>query len=184
MKYLLTNVNGNPDSVNAAHSLDESQITPINYFFDFRKLTADENIVLPSGYRVWLSDGDITIGDSNVKGNLRGLIIAKGDVTFSSDVTGFEGLIVTAGKIKIDHKMSLMANEEIIKTILRECDESNEYKTSDPSKYHANVCELFNHFQSNYAGTVNADGIESMKTISSVEYEDILDFRNWKKNVD
>ena len=118
-------------------------------------------------------------------GDLKGLIICKGDVTFDKDVTGFEGLIVSGGKIKIDHSMNLSANPEIIKSILRECDESQKHGKSS-SKNLFEICELFQRYQSIYVDPNNNDAIdvESTKSISAVQFEDILAFDNWKKNVD
>ena len=77
-----------------------------------------------------------------------------------------------------------MANAEIVKTILRECDESQQY--SDPSKNHFEVCELFQQYISVYKQDSPSGAIETenTKSISAVQFEDILSFNNWKKNVD
>lgn len=182
MRWMLTTTSRDYDGVSDAHAMSESDITPINYFFYFNKIASSYSEKLSSGYKAWVSDKSLTIND---KGDLKGLIICKGDVTFDKDVKSFEGLIVSGGKIKIDHSMNISSNEEIIKSILRECDESQKYgKTSTKNLY--KICELFQKYQSIYVDENNSDAInvESTKSISAVQFEDILAFDNWKKNVD
>lgn len=183
VKWTLTTKSRNQQAVTDAHSMKESEITPINYFFNFGKLKnswKDVNVKLKSGYRVWVSDEDVEVTD---KGDVKGLIICKGDVTFSSDVDSFEGLIVSGSKVKVDKSMNFSANEEIIKSILRECDESQLYQESDN---YFRVCELFKQYQSIYKPETNSGEVatESTKSISAVQFEDVLSFNNWKKNVD
>lgn len=185
VKWTLSATSGNPTAVNDAHSMKESDITPINYYFFFNKITEDKEFKLNSGYKVWISDGDVNIDkDGFSDGNVKGLVICKGDVTFDTDVKSFEGLIVTGSKIIINGSVNLMANAEIVKTILRECDESQQY--SDPSKNHFEVCELFQQYISVYKQDSPSGAIETenTKSISAVQFEDILSFNNWKKNVD
>lgn len=190
VKWTLTSKSRNQVGVQDAHSMAESDITPINYFFYFNQIggTGWRDIVakLSSGYKVWVKEDDVTVeaGSDFPNGDVKGLIICKGDVTFASDVKSFEGLIVSGSKVKIERSMNIMANEEIIKTILRECDESQ--ANSDSSKNYFAVCELFQQYQSIYkpetgTGTIQT---ESTKSISAVQFEDVLSFRNWKKNVD
>jgi len=168
--------------------MNESDITPINHFFYFNKLDKTENILLDSGYKVWMSDEDIEINaDDFAKGDVKGLVLCKGDVTFDATVKSFEGLIVSGGKIIVNQTMNFSANEEIIKSILRECDESQKYKgTLENARNHFNVCEMFQQYQSFYVPETETGDIktESMKSISAVQFEDILSFQNWKKNVD
>jgi len=183
MRWMLTTTSRDYDGVTDAHAMGESDITPINYFFYFNKIAAAEGTEeLSSGYKVWISDESLTISD---KGDLKGLIICKGDVVFGKDVESFEGLIVSGGKIKIDHSMTVSSNEEIIKSILRECDESQKYgKNSNKNLF--KICELFQKYQSIYVDENNKDAIDvvTTKNISAVQFEDILAFDNWKKNVD
>ena len=208
MKWLLTKSSTNGDYVTEAHTLKEDVITPINHYFDFDLVNADNSkyCSLDCGYGVWVSDGDVVVGATSYKigtgveesyttpyagGKVRGIILAKGEVSFKDDVEEFEGLIVTGGKIivnnfdRINNKttMSFMANEEIIKTILRECDAS---RGNAKSKNFGFVCDIFRLFQSQYVSPEESDEtpIISMRDVSAVQFEDILSFRNWKKNVD
>ena len=207
VKWLLTNKSGEGAFVTQAHTLKEEVITPINHYFDF-SLVNDENsryCTLKCGYGVWISEGDVQIGADSCKigssttnytkpyknGKVRGIVIAKGDVTFGDDVEEFEGLIVAGGKVIINNfdkvngktTMDLIANEEIIKSVLRECDYSRGESKANNFGF---VCDMFRLFKSQYvppAGS-NDTPVVSMKDISAVQFEDILSFRNWKKNVD
>ena len=137
---------------------------------------------LNSGYKIWVTTEDVEIdSDSFADGNVKGMVICKGDVTFTDDVKSFEGLIVTGSKIKVEHSMNFAANEEIVKTILRECDES---QLSSPSYFE--VCGLFQKYQPIYTpeGGNGKIETESTKSITAVQFEDILSYDNWKKNVD
>ncbi|MCM1202606.1 MAG: hypothetical protein NC300_00515 [Bacteroidales bacterium] len=206
-KWLLTNKSSDGEAVEQAHVLQEQVITPINHYFDFSLINSANSryCALKNGYGVWISEENVQVGAGSCQigtnsvnydrafknGKVRGIILAKGDVTFGDDVTEFEGLIVTGGKIIINNfnkttgktTMSLLANEEIIKSILRECDNSR-------GESHANnfgfICDMFRGFQSQYVPPQpgGATPVASMKDISAVQFEDILSFRNWKKNVD
>ena len=197
VRWMLSNKNGNNDAIGVAHSMEESDITPINYFFLFSKLDDLELksryvshgatvSKLPSGYLVWATDEDVLVDADDLgiaDGNVKGLIITKGDVKFASNVKSFEGLIVTGSKIFVDSSINLSANEEIVKTIVRECDEAQNY---DDRKNFFTICELLQGYKSIYKIDSTAGSIESetTKSISAIQFEDILSFRNWKKNVD
>lgn len=207
MKWLLTNSSTNGEFVTEAHTLKEEVITPINHYFDYSLVNSSNSkyCALECGYGVWVSDGDVEIGAQTFKigsnsgtyatsfkgGKVRGIVIAKGDVTFTDDVNEFEGLIVTGGKIIIDNfdkingktSMSFLANEEVVKTVLRECDSS---RGESKSKNFGFVCDIFRQFESQYVAPEESGDTptESMKSISAIQFEDILSFRNWKKNVD
>lgn len=204
MKWLLTNSSTNGSYVTEAHTLKEEVITPINHYFDFSLITNKNSRYCPlnCGYGAWVSNGDIVIGADHCKingetvnysdafagGKVRGIVLAKGEVSFEEDVQQFEGLIVTGGKIVIDNfdtkqNMSFLANEEIVKTVLRECDAS---RGEEKSKRYGFVCDIFRLFQSQYVPPADSDDtpVVSMKDVSAVQFEDILSFRNWARNVD
>lgn len=206
VKWMLTNKSNSSDYIQEAHLLAEDCITPINHFFDY-SLVNDENTkycALESGYGVWVSEGDVKIGAETFslnggrsrrydtpfkKGRVRGIVIAKGDVTFDTDVTDFEGLIVTGGKIIINNftptktHMSLNANAEIIKSVLRECDAS---RGEAEDKNFGFVCDMFRLFESTYQRPEESDDnvVSSMRNISSIQFEDMISLKNWAKNVD
>lgn len=179
MKWLLTNRSHNAADVAEAHDMAESDITPINHFFYINKVDKKKVYTTIGGYKVYISDEDLTIKDKDAMG----IIICKGDVTFDTDVESFNGLVVAGGKIIINHSMTLAANEQIVKKTLEQCDDSRQYKGSDDI---SEVCDLFQQFVSSYSETEVKDEIatDSMKSISAVQFEDILGFKNWKKNVD
>jgi hypothetical protein len=103
-----------------------------------------------------------------------------GDVKFGANVKSFEGLIVCGGKVYIDHNMDFVANEEVIKSVLRICEDNQ-----DEVKY-KQVLMLFRSYGGDEENEdlLTEDAGESTKTISTIQYEDILEFSNWKKNVD
>jgi hypothetical protein len=121
--------------------LTEDMITPINRYLNFDKIASDTNISpknleLDCGYKVWISGGDVTVGADKtndfcktVSGNttstttiVRGIVIAKGDVSFTSDVTRFEGLIIAGGKIYVSGNLkNIVASPEICRAIIKEC---------------------------------------------------------------
>ena len=82
--------------------------------------------------------------------------------------------------------MDLTSNSEIVKSVLRECDESQKYKDTVPAKDLSSVCKLFRGFTSNYKKPTESGEVatESMKSISAIQFEDILSFKNWMKNVE
>lgn len=206
VKWMLTNKSSSNEYIQEAQLLAEDCITPINHFFDFSLVNEDNTkyCALESGYGVWISEGDVKVGASKFsladgrskdydspykRGKVRGIIIAKGDVTFDTDVTDFEGLVVTGGKIIINNftttkkNMSLSANAEIIKSVLRECDASRGETGNDNRGF---VCDIFRLFESTYERPEGDDSTvaSSMRSISSVQFEDVISLKNWAKNVD
>lgn len=179
MKWMLSTKNRDAVEVSYAQNADEGELTPLNYYFNM-KLVPDDEVLLDNSTRVWMSTKDVlTINATAADTKLTGIIICKGDVEFSSNVSEFTGLIVAGGKVIIDHPMDLAASEDTIKDMLDECDAS-----TDPRK--KIVCDIFKRF--NQKGTpVDPDAdkeIEPMKTMTQIQFEDVLSFENWKKNVD
>lgn len=153
-------------------SANESEITPINYYFDFSKLdgmiTSTGSIqaenTMDSRYKVFLGTDNVQVNTSNVDGKVQGIVICKGDVTFGPNVKKFEGLIVSGGKIKTNQSIDFVSNPEIIKSILRECDESK-----DSSKDRSAISSLFrqyNPISSSSGSSGSSADYESMKNIS------------------
>lgn len=189
MKLLLSASSSDSVGVEVASQIDESAITPINHFFKFSVFDAANSKITDktienldkSGYGVWLNEGDVKVGnDGSGKKALKGIVICKGDVTFGTEVSSFEGIIVTGGKIIVTHDIDFIANEEVIKSVLRICEDNsatgNEYEQ---------ILSLFRSYSGgeNDNTTVNVDHSESTKTISTIQFEDIIEFSNWKKNV-
>ena len=79
--------------------------------------------------------------------------------------------------------MSLNANAEIIKSVLRECDAS---RGEAEDKNFGFVCDMFRLFESTYQRPEESDDnvVSSMRNISSIQFEDMISLKNWAKNVD
>lgn len=229
MKWLLSNKSIDAKAVQEAHDLQESLLSPVNYFINMSGIDAGKDVlgytVSQSGsgeganatndVGVWISDGDITIGatgfstdggqskqkyeDSSYytkrkavlegstfdNGIVQGLVIAKGDVTFEDDVNQFNGMIISGGKIIINNfgtknSMKISADRHMIERILSALD----LRRGDEARC-GDICDLFRLFESQYKPPAAADDTltESMKSIAAVEFEDILSFENWMKNV-
>ena len=104
-----------------------------------------------------------------------GLIIAKGDVNFTdADLTRFEGLIITGSKIKVNHQMNFIANAEIVKTILRTAESTKGNATGD----YSDICKIFKDYEGTSSGGSDSTPIER------IEIGDILQYSNWKKNIE
>ena len=187
MKMLLTNKPGSNISVETAYTADEGTITPINFYFNFLGLNGISNSSakaktnMKSGYKVFLGEGDVEVKAETGKTQVKGIVICKGDVTFDSNIKEFEGLIVSGGKIIVNHSINFVSNPEIIKSVLRECDES--VGTGNDLSY---ISKMFRQYVSESTAPTpdSSSNIVSMRSVSAVQYEDILAFKNWKKNVD
>ena len=151
----------------------EASITPINKFLNFDKINSERELKLSSGYYAKASNKNVNVKE---KGVVKGIILTKGDVVFGPDVTGFEGLIVSGGKIYISNKMqTINASAEICRAILRECQLSGD-----------DDCKEFLKLFKGYEGSEiieKADDGEA-KTIDTIDYSDVVRFNNWMKNVE
>ena len=192
MKLLLTNQSTDATSVEVAHTIGESAITPINHFFKFSVFDASGSVIKDvavtnlekSGYGLWINEGDIKIDSKSSSGQkaLKGIVIAKGDVTFENNVSSFEGIIISGGKIRINQNMDFIANEEVVKSVLRICENHKD----DSNKMYRQALTLFRSYggDEDQDDIITDDNSEGTKTISTIQFEDILEFNNWKKNVD
>ncbi len=180
--------------------LGESVITPINKFLDMSKITATTNIQpnltgaaattdmleLPSGYSVWVANGDVEVKAAAGQSDVRGIVVAKGDVYFDSAVTSFEGLLIAGGKIYTHEKpstdnpfpvtyiSSISANPEICRRVIQECNLMSSNANASL------VLELFRH----KATTSDQLGNTDSKEIDTIDYTDIVRYSNWMKNVE
>lgn len=156
-------------------------LTPVNYYLDLTKLTKSLSAEKVGKYYVWTgadtdgdASGDVTVtAPTGTDGKVQGMIIARGDVTFDSSVKKFEGLIIAGGKIKVDHAMDFVANEEVVKTILRTVDGEKDNPTQDRSW----LCSIFKDY-------VSTSGTGGDTSVSNIGIGDIIQYENWKKNVE
>lgn len=134
-------------------------------------------------------------------GVFEGIIITSGNVRFGGKITGFKGLIVSGAKVKFDHSMTVTADAMYVSSVLERCldkDKSQfiindagtpstteagttEAGTTEASPAQVNIIrKIFNTYKENSTDdTTTVDGL----SISDISYEDILEFQNWKKNV-
>ncbi|MBQ8318555.1 MAG: hypothetical protein IJX85_09470 [Lachnospiraceae bacterium] len=176
----------------------DASITPINKFLNVDKIVDDTSIIpnlsgsdngpkvldLSSGYSVWVSYGDVEIkARDKDQGAVRGLVVTKGDVKFNSNVTSFEGLIISGGKVYITENLATMnANAAICQTILNECQLLG---TSNAEL----VLSLFKGYEVDntnkpVASPGDANASNQAKTIDNIDYSDVCRFNNWMKNVE
>lgn len=174
----------------------DASITPINKFLDASLITPSTNITpnisgtdsgknvmdLASGYSVWISNDDVVVkAKKEDKGEVRGIVITKGDVYFDTTadngVTDFEGLIIAGGKVYVNGSVKTIASSpEICRTILRECLLTND----DNSKF---LLNLFRGYEPSEDEATSSDATEA-KTIDMIDYTDVVSFDNWMKNVE
>lgn len=118
-----------------------------------------------TGARVWISTGDITIDGSKFGGNkTSGIVLCKGDVTFKN-LQSFNGTVICAGKIYITGTTKFNADEQMCNGMLQN-DKENMIRT----------CLGLNAYK------VDNDDSYKEKSISSIEYTDLVGFENWIKN--
>lgn len=187
---------------------DSKDLTPINFFMDFSQfntklvnghINGTESTVgrKVGNYYIWISDGDVNIEKpSDSDGTVMGLIIAKGDVNFNdAGVTRFEGLVISGSKILVDHPMNFIANPEIVKTVLRTADatkcptckgfghdaEGNVCPDCGGSKAGdiSGICKLFKDYSDDASGS-GSGGVSA----GNIEVGDVLQYENWKKNIE
>lgn len=161
----------------AIAAMSSENVTPLNYYLDMSKVSDSaytSGVKIGNSY-VWISTGDVTVtAPTGSNGKVLGLVIAEGDVTFDDDVTKFEGLIISGSKIIVDHKVDFVANAEIVKTILRTA-EASEGSSDD----YSGICKIFKMYESSSTGSSSGN-----TSVGNIEIGDVLQYSNWKKNVE
>ena len=175
----------------------DASITPLNKFLDMSLITKDTNITpnisgsdagksvldLASGYSVWVSNDDIVVkAKKEDKGEVRGVVITKGDVYFDSTsengVTDFEGVIIAGGKVYVNGNVkTIAASAEICRAVLRECLLTGD----DNSKL---LLNLFRGYEPAEDDATSSDASTEAKSIDKIDYTDVVSFANWMKNVE
>lgn len=107
-----------------------------------------------------LNQSDYTINPSYKKG----VVISTGNVTLSDD---FEGLILCKGTIKVQNSsgdtVALKSNVSLVKNIIE----------SDTQ---------FVNYLDDYSDYTSGGSVTD--SISNIDYEDLIHYQNWRKNVD
>lgn len=169
-------------------------LTPLNKFVDFSKIfaahstadgknhTAHKNInkTIPSGDGssgsiIVINDGDVVLGSAGSATSLQGVVICGGDVKFSDKVKSFRGLIIAGGKVICNSSISITADVSYTASLLQKCSESTD----------TDISVITREILKNYVTEKkNSNASVKSSTLSDISYNDILEFRNWKKNVE
>ena len=167
----------------------EACITPINKYIHMNKITEDNQVkgkIVNDGnleYKIWACQDDITIDD---EGDITGIIICKGDVTFGSDVKSFTGLIISGGKIFVGMNMtSITAAPATCREILRQCMRKSD---DDDCLFFIN---LFNGYEmepdtSEEEPSIPGEDdpqIKPMTNVNTIGFSDIVSMENWTRTV-
>ena len=163
---------------------EKESFTPINKYIVMANLTAPmtgndgKGKETTSGYRVWLGTDDVTITGSSI---INGIVIAKGNVTFASDVEEFNGMIVAGGKIYIGNKLTkLSASPSVCRGVIRDCIATGD---DDAEK----ILKMFKEYE-NYDPDAEGSGGSGSSdptsvNIDAITYTDVVSMTNWMKNV-
>ncbi|MBP3234126.1 MAG: hypothetical protein J6M65_06865 [Eubacterium sp.] len=157
------------------------------------------NLTLGDGeYRVWASEGDVKVscdpGDTDKE--VTGIVVAKGDVFFDNNVNKFNGLIITGGKVHItlNNKVNYISSTSLCRNILNDClvKAVNYSNLTDgtPEKQEAknaiNFLKLFKDYEKIAEqaedGSLSPD--TTKKDITTINYDDVIKYNNWLRNVD
>lgn len=192
MRYLLTIDSSSESKTKVTNKVAEGvDFTPFETYFNVASITdlAPTGKTLENGYRVWVSSGDVEISDP--AGNAQGIVIAKGDVTFAANMKSFRGLIVSGSKIYINHSMNFFADATIAKSTLQWCSQLTEDATAQA------IVACFKEYDNEESGGSSGSGSGSgggsttatdvtslEKKITEIDYNDVISFVNWKKNVE
>lgn len=164
------------------YSYDYS-ITPLNTYVDYdyifsRNLSIDETMGAADkndAKTIIINSGDVVVSANNSDSSFQGIIIAGGDVRFDQSVKSFRGMIITGAKLIVEHNMTISADAAFVANLLELCSESTD----------ANVKLITTDVLKNYDSTKNTGNTEvTGVSISDISYEDILEFQNWKRNVE
>ena len=164
------------------YSYDYS-ITPLNNYVNYdyilsKNLSIEEtmgNSDKNEARTVLVNSGDIVVSANNSDSSFQGIVIAGGDVRFDNSVKSFRGLVITGAKLIVDHNMTISADASFVAKLLKDCSES-----SDSNVKAITVDVLRNYDSTKEEGNTEVTGV----SISDISYEDILEFQNWKRNVE
>lgn len=128
-------------------------------------------------YKIWASSQDIVVEDM---GDITGIIVCKGDVTFGKGVTSFTGMVVSGGKVYFNGPMqSLVASPQTCREIMKQCKANIDDER----------CEYFLNLFAQYAKSEDAEpdspivGDDDKCDIDTVTYSDIVSMQNWTTSV-
>lgn len=152
---------------------------PAAYFVEFDNIVTDAGKGV-KGYQVIIKT-DASV--SEISGDVKGIIISKGDIIISGNV---EGLVISGGKIKVTSTGSVRANRGIVQNILeteqRELSGIKEDKVdrdflSDYASYYFKQPLI----DDTLVNEGNHKYIDNSQRVTSMEYTDYMYYENWRK---
>jgi hypothetical protein len=182
----------------------ESAITPINTYLNFDKIDGNTTIISSTfasktAYSTNLNKKTLDIGSDNgliiTSGTatiyptndsthaFNGIVIAKGDVKIDQSVTSIQGLIVCGGKVFVSPNSVLKtvsASPEVCRAVLN----SLQLVTATDEKGTATkALSVFKSYE-DIAPEVGSTVDTTVRTIETLDYQSILKYDNWVKNVE
>lgn len=182
----------------------ESAITPINTYMNFDKIGANTTIIssnfaLQDAYKnnsdkqtidlgsengLIITSGSATIYPTNSSTHaFNGIVIAKGDVRIDQSVTSIQGMIVCGGKIFISQGSALKtvsASPEVCRSVLNSLQLITDTVEKGSATTALSVFKSYEDIAPNVGSTVDT----TVRTIDTLDYQSILKYDNWVKNVE
>ena len=156
-------------------------------------------------YRVWVSNGDVTVeADASDNNVVTGIVIAKGDVYFKSAdeysasekykaVKTFNGLVISGGKVYVNNQVTSINATDLCKNIINSCvtvashaNDTEDAALMAQAKRACRVLSLFKSYEDLSEEAINGtvDKDEDTKSITNIDYSDVIRYNNWMRNVD
>ena len=179
--------------VNDGSKYGEASITPLNYYLNMEMIKPDTDISmdLTGGYSVRISGGDLHL--SATGGEMTGIIVAKGDVYFDNltgddeakSIKKFSGIIITGGKVYVNGDVTNISSSVFCRKIMSMCAELSKNGIGTDKTNAEFVLKLFKGYE-DYVddGSGGEVGGTLYKTVSNLDYSDIVRYENWMRNVD
>lgn len=145
---------------------------PLSHIADLTGIVnADTTYRCDSSYKTIICGGNYTLNN-----NIKGIIIAKGDVTISNNAS-ISGLVIAGGKIYIEGGGKIEANRSIVQEILDEevTEESKKTSITEKDMGYASSYLL------DYLNTIEYKGKDNTHRVSSTYYQDYISYGNWRK---
>ena len=158
-----------------------------------------------SEYKVYVDYNDVHVEceSPSENGKMTGIIVTKGDVYFdeagANTVKEFNGIVISGGKVYVNSTVTNINSSELCKTIMNQLMVKAKDCTSDDASKKSEalnaikVLELFKDYEKfgkDYRAVYNDPSLapelteDEYKTISTIDYSDVLRYNNWMRNVD
>jgi hypothetical protein len=156
-------------------------LTPLTKYIDFEQIFKS-NISInatetKTGSVIVVNTGDVSISSSAANGSLQGMIICGGNVTFDSSVKSFKGMIITGGKLICNSSVNISSDASYMENLLNTCAKSGDADLTMLTKDGGLLLT--------YEAVAEESSTEGTAvSISDIDYNDIVEVQNWKKNVE